>query len=272
LGLLIFGLLGRCFGSKAYGQENQYTSNSQNISMQIPKNGESYDMNQDQFRVDTLFNNKEGLDSGTRVNQNFTLGDSKQARSNLFLNNNLMSQTHDINQNIKVNRTNIQKQNNVIISDDSLSNISISPPSMKHVNNYSSNSEYSQNYRNQNVYSSRFNSRRGTYSRENRTTNTVKVDSDDEIYKQNEVIAALSISGVSYSDIERDDLSSIRKSVENNKKEFLKRQYYYDKGFSSEEQNNFEEEIAKRGWAQNGQYESNLRRDPNDNWGYSGKN
>jgi uncharacterized membrane protein YhaH (DUF805 family) len=267
LGLLVFSLLGRCCGTKAYGQENEFTSNSQNVSMQIPPNQESYEQNQDQFRVQTLFNNNQGLE-GQNINSN--LGQTKNISSNLFVNNNLISQTHDISKNVDVKVK--PKNDNAMISDDSLSNISISPPSMKNINtDFSSNSEYSHHYKNQQMYSSRFNNGRNLYSRrDNRNTNTVRVDSDDEIHKQNEIIEALSMSQISYSDMERDDFNSIRKSVENDKKEFLKRQYYYDQGYSTDDQHRFEDNIARRGWANRNQYSTSSKF--TSDWGHSQKN
>jgi hypothetical protein len=222
LGLLIFGLLGRCCGSKAYGEGKTHLSQTHNLSMEIPDHPDSAGINQNQFQVNTLFDQKEGLQSQHHVNQNITYGNSNQQTSNMFNTNHLISQA-DVNQN-KTHNQHMTNQEHVI-SEESLGNISISPPSsINQMAMNTSNSEYSSRIRRHERHQDTYH--RPVVMRKNmQNTRTMQIDSDDESLKQRQVIAALSNSQISYSDVDMGDFDSVRRSVDYNKREYLRDKY-----------------------------------------------
>lgn len=235
LGLLIFGVLGRCCGSGAYGKQHLIGNSAHHMSMEIPTHHDTGANNQNQFQGNTLFDQRDGLHSQTNVNQNLTLGGSNQDQMNKFRNNHLISQaeTNIIHHDLPI------PEERRVTSDESVGNISISPPTSALDTPYSSNSEHMSRYKKRQKRSNYDHASKQEYAqdfyrrRNMQNTRNVRVDSDDENDKQLQILAALSTSRVSRSDLEISDFESVRKSVDFNKRKFLKDKYYHENRFET---------------------------------------
>ena len=243
------------------------------MSMELPNNQHSSGLNQDQFRVTTLFDQKEGFEG----NQNITLGQSNQ-QNNMFHKNNLISQMNNVQNTQDLNK-NLRIQEQIEISEESMENITISPPRSPYpVHMQARPREVEHSYRTSRAEFQRRNFYEGEdhpqFRKRFDSTNTVKVDSDDEIYKQRDVLNALSASQLTYTNSENESFDQVRKSVQMNKNEFLKKQYYFDRELSPGQQRNLEQDVSQRGWvSRENQFRTQTETEPTSEvWGYSSKN
>ena len=275
LGLLVFGLLGRCCGSSAYGEEKNLFEQNQQMSMELPHQKESSQLNQDQFRVNTLFDQKEGFESQTGYNENLTMNRFNQNQSNHHMvNNHLVSQTHDI-KNTQINEDISRIEENNEMSDFSIENITISPP--RHPNplqTHGYTTEFSESKRsNQLNFNQRFAQNEQNESFQgnlDRPTNTVRVDNDDDVYKQQEIIRDLSASQMTYSGSDIEEYDRIKRTININKNNFMNQQNNYrDPSIYQNEIDNRISRMSRINRESN--YKSNQEKSP-DNWGYSNKN